>query len=91
MYKRNTAELLRWFMAVGETWVHHCASVTKKQSKQLTQSSEPALKNAEAVSSDMKVEATVFWGTHGIIFIKYNAILSQRLNNEIKSKRSHLA
>ena len=74
---------------------------TKEQSKQWTEKGESAPK--KAVPSAGKVMASVFWDARGIIFIfdylhkgrtingKYYANLLQRLGNEIKEKRPHLA
>ena len=75
---------------------------TKKQSRQWTMKGEPALKKAKTVTSASNVRATVFWDARGIFFIynlqkgktvsgKYYATLRQRLQQEIKAKRSHLA
>ena len=63
---------------------------------------ESAPKKAKTVPSAGKVMASVFWDARGIIFIDYlqkgkringdyYAKLLQRLSNEIKKKRPHLA
>ena len=73
---------------------------TKEQSKQWTEKGESAPK--KAVPSADKIMASVFWDARGIIFIdylqkgrtingEYYANLLQRLDDEIKEKRPHLA
>jgi histone-lysine N-methyltransferase SETMAR len=102
LYKSNPTEVLRRFITVDETWVHHHTPETKQQSKQWTVKGEPAPKKAKTVASVSKVIATVFWDARGIIFIDYlqkgktitgvyYANLLDKLKEEIKSKRPHLA
>jgi histone-lysine N-methyltransferase SETMAR len=102
MFRSNKAEFLRRFITMDETWVHHFTPETKQQSKQWTARGESAPKKANAVESAGKVMASVFWDARGIIFIdylqkgktingEYYANLLQRLSDEIKEKRPHLA
>ena len=102
LYRRNPTEFLRRFITVDETWVHHYTPETKQQSRQWTMKGEPAPKKAKTVASASKVMATIFWDARGIIFIdylqkgktvngEYYATLLQRLQQEIKAKRPHLA
>src|SRR5436190_12976832 len=97
-----TAEFLRRFITMDEIWVHHFTPETKEQSKQWTAREESAPKKAKTVPSAGKVMASVFWDARGIIFIdylqkgktingEYYANLLQRLSDEIKKKRPHLA
>ncbi|GFU73068.1 mariner Mos1 transposase [Trichonephila clavipes] len=84
---------------MDETWVHHFTPETKER---WTEKGEPAPKKAKTVPSAGKIMASVFWDARGIIFIdclekgktingKYCANLLQRLSEEIKQKRPHLA
>ncbi|XP_018346987.1 PREDICTED: histone-lysine N-methyltransferase SETMAR-like, partial [Trachymyrmex septentrionalis] len=102
MIRSNKAEFLRRFITMDETWVHHFTPETKEQSKQWTEKGELASKKAKTVLSAGKVMASVFWDARGIIFIdylqkgrtingEYYANLLQRLGDEIKEKRPHLA
>jgi len=102
MFHSNKAEFLRRFITMDETWVHHFTPETKEQSKQWTAREESAPKKAKTVPSAGKVMASVFWDARGIIFIdylqkgktingEYYANLLQRLSDEIKKKRPHLA
>ncbi|XP_014467559.1 PREDICTED: histone-lysine N-methyltransferase SETMAR-like, partial [Dinoponera quadriceps] len=79
-FHSNKEEFLRCFITMDETWVHHFTPETKEQSKQWTQKGEPAPKKAETVSFAGKT-----------INGEYYANLLQRLNEEIKQKRPHLA
>lgn len=100
-YRRNPTEFLRPFITVDETWFHLYTPETKQQSRQWTKKREPP-KKAKTVASASKVMATIFWDARGIIFIdylqkgktvsgEYYATLLQRLQQEIKAKRPHLA
>jgi len=102
MFRRNKAEFLRRFITMDETWVHYFIPETKQQSKQWIARGELAPKKAKTIPSAGKVMASVFWDARGIIFIDYlpkgktingvyYANLLQRLTNEIKKKRPHLA
>jgi histone-lysine N-methyltransferase SETMAR len=102
LYKSNPTEFLRRFITVDETWVHHYTPETKQQSKQWTVKGEPAPKKAKTVASASKFMSTVFWYARVIIFIDYlqkgktitgvyYANLLEKLNEEIKRKRPHLA
>lgn len=102
LYKRNPNEFLRRFITVDETWIHHYTPESKQQSKQWIGPNEPTPKKAKTILSANKVMATVFWDAKGIIFIdylekgktingQYYAELLQRLKDEVKNKRPHLA
>jgi len=102
MFRSNKAEFLRRFITMDETWVHHFTPETKEQSKQWTEKGESAPKKAKTVPSAGKVMASVFWDARGIIFIdylqkgrtingEYYANLLQRLGDEIKEQRPHVA
>jgi len=102
MFRSNKAEFLRRFITMDETWVHHFTPETKEQSKQWTEKGESAPNKAKTVPSAGKIMASVFWDACGIILIdylqkgrtingEYYANLLQRLGDEIKEKRPHLA
>ncbi|XP_023241076.1 histone-lysine N-methyltransferase SETMAR-like isoform X2 [Centruroides sculpturatus] len=91
MFRSNKAEFLSQFITMDETWVHHFTLETKEQSKQWTERGESAPKKAKTVSSAGKVMASVFWVAPKKINGKYYANLLQRLSDEIKKKRPHLA
>lgn len=102
LFQRNPEEFLRRFITVDETWIHHYQPESKEQSKQWVSVGESATKKAKSVPSAGKVMATVFWDARGIIFIdflekgktitgQYYASLLDRLNEEIKKNRPHLA
>lgn len=100
-FRRNQSEFWRRLITVDETWVHHYTPETKMQSKQWTARGEPAPKKAKTVFSAGKVMATVFWDSHGVIFIDYlqkgktitgayYASLLDKLKAELVEKRPHL-
>lgn len=101
MLRRCKSEFWRRLVTVDETWIHHYTPETKIQSKQWTGKGESAPKKAKVVPSAGKVMATVFWDSHGIIFIDYlekgktitgvyYASLLDQLKVEIAQKRPHL-
>jgi len=67
----NPKEFLRRFVTVDETWIRWYTPETKEQSKQRTSPGEPAPKKAMTVPSAVKVMATVFWDSQGVINIDY--------------------
>lgn len=102
LFRKNPTEFLRRFITMDETWIHHYTPESKLQSKQWIGPGESAPKKAKSVLSANKVMASVFWDAKGIIFIdylekgrsitgEYYASLLQRLSDEIKKKRPHLA
>lgn len=101
LFKRNSSEFLRRFVTVDESWIHHYTPEMKEQSKQWTSAGERAPKKAKTVPSAGKVMATVFWDSHGVIFIdylekgktitgQYYANLLDKFNAELMEKRPHL-
>jgi len=70
-FRGNKTEFWRRLITVDETWIHHYTPETKIQSKQWIEKGEPAPKKPKAVYSAGKVMASVFWDSHGIIFIDY--------------------
>jgi len=102
IYQRDPKEFLRRFITVDETWIHHYIPEGKTESKQWIEWGKSAPKKAKAVKSAGKVMATVFWDARGIIFIdylekgrtinsEYYCTLLDRLSEEIRLKRPHLA
>lgn len=101
-FKRNPKEFLRRFITMDETWIHFYTPESHEGSKRWVETGESAPKRPKTQESAGKVMASVFWDSHGIIFIDYlekgktitgayYASLLDRLNDEIKKKRPHLA
>lgn len=65
-FKRNKSDFWRRLVTVDEIWVHHYIPESKEQSKQWKDEHAP-----KTVSLAGKIMATVFWDTHGIVFIDY--------------------
>ena len=58
-------------MTIDETWIHWYTPETKEQSKQWTSLGERPSKKAKTVLSAIKVMATIFWDSQGVIYIDY--------------------
>ena len=71
LLRRNPDELLRRYMTVDGTWIHHYTPETKGQSKQWVFKAERALKKANMVKSFVKLMTTGFQDAHGIICTDY--------------------
>lgn len=102
MFTRNSAEFLRRFITMDETWIHYYTPESKQQSGQWLEPGESRPKRPKTQQSAGKVMASVFWDAHGIIFVDYlekgktitgdyYCTLLDRLAEEIKKKRPHLA
>ena len=98
---RNRKELLRRFVTMDETLIHHCTPESRKGSKEWVKPGESALKRPKTQQSIGKVMASVFWDAHGVIFIDYlekgrtitgayYAALLDRLVDQIRKKRPRL-
>ena len=98
VYEENSANFLKRFVTMDETWVHHFTPETKQQSKQWKYSGSPPPKKAKTVPSAGKVMASVFWDADGILLIDYlqngqmingtyYASLLMQLREKIKLKR----
>ena len=94
--------VLRRFVTVNETCIHHNTPNSKQQSKQWILPGESAPKKAEVSLSANKVMPTVFWDARDVIHIdylqkgrtingEYYTNLLQRFNGDLKKKRPHLA
>lgn len=70
-FKRYGKNFSRLFMTEDETCLHHSTLETKEQSKPWIANGEPAPKKEKTVSSAGKVMGTIFWDSHGIVFIDY--------------------
>mgnify|MGYP003416975832 FL=1 len=86
---------------MDETWLHHFTPESNRQSAEWTARDEPTPKRGKTQKSAGKILASVFWDTHGIIFIDYlkkgktinndyYVALLERLKDEIAKKRPHL-
>lgn len=102
LFQRDPKDFLLRFITVDETWIHYYTPESNKQSKQWLARGESRPKRPKTQQSAGKVLATVFWDTKGIIFIdylqkgktitgEYYVALLDRLNEEIKVSRPHLA
>ncbi|GFW51578.1 mariner Mos1 transposase [Trichonephila clavipes] len=98
-FHSNEAKFLRRFITMNETWVHHFTPEIKEQ---WAEKGELNPKKAKNVPSAVKVTASGLGDARGIIFIEYldkeNTIdgeycvnILQRLSEEIKQKKPHLA
>ena len=101
LFNRNKSEFLRRYVTMDETWLHHFTPESNRQSAEWTARDEPTPKRGKTQKSAGKVLASVFWDTHGIIFIDYlkkgktinsdyYVALLERLKDEIAEKRPHL-
>ena len=101
LFNRNKSEFLRRYVTMDETWLHHFTPESNRQSAEWTARDEPTPKRGKTQKSAGKVLASVFWDTHGIIFIDYLkkgktinsdycVALLERLKDEIAEKRPHL-
>jgi len=70
-FDKNKTDFARRFITMDETWIHHCTSESKQQSKQWTEAGSSAPKKTSSVPSAGKVMTLVFWDAEGILFIDY--------------------
>lgn len=102
LLKGNANEFFRRFVTMDETWIHYYTPESKRQSAEWLEPGESRPKRPKTQQSAGKILASVFWDARGIIFIdylekgrtitgEYYAALLDRLNNEIKKKRPHMA
>lgn len=102
MFRRNPKEFLRRFVTMDETWIHHYTPESNKQSATWLEPGESRGKRPKTQTSAGKVMASIFWDAHGVILIDYlekgrtitgdyYVALLDRLNDEIKKKRPHMA
>ena len=100
-FNRNPKKFLRRFVTMDETWIHHYTPESREGLKQWVKPGESAPKRPKTQQSAEKVMASVFWDTHGVIFIyylekgrtvtgAYYAALLDRLVDQIRMKRRHL-
>jgi hypothetical protein len=59
-FNKNKTDVVRQFITVDETWIHHYTTESKQQSKQLTEAGCSAPKKTRSVPSAGKVMASVF-------------------------------
>ena len=95
---RNPKDFLRRFVTMDRTWIHHYTPESWEGSKQWVEPGESVPKRPKTQQLTAKVMASVFWDTHGVIFIDYfeegtrftgaySAALFDRLVDEIRKKR----
>ncbi|GFU16288.1 mariner transposase [Nephila pilipes] len=68
LFTRNKKDFLRRYVTVDETWIHHYTPESKRQSSEWRTAGESRPKTQQSAG---KVMASVFWDTHGVIFIDY--------------------
>lgn len=101
LFNRNKKDFLRRYVTMDETWIHHYTPESKRQSSEWTGPGESRPKRPKTQQSAGKVMASVFWDTHGILFIDYlekgktinsdyYCALLDRLKDEIALKRPHM-
>ncbi|XP_012564110.2 histone-lysine N-methyltransferase SETMAR-like [Hydra vulgaris] len=94
---RNRTDFFCRYITMDETWLHHHTLESNRQSAEWTARDEPTPKRGKTQQSAGKVMASVFWDTHGIIFIDYlekektinsdyYIALLERLTDEIAKK-----
>ncbi|KAL7742615.1 hypothetical protein ACLKA6_013947 [Drosophila palustris] len=102
MFNRNPSEFLRRYITMDETWIHHYIPESNRSSAEWREAGESRSKRVKASRWAGEVFASVFWDGHGIIHIdylkkgekcnkEYYSALLDRVNDEIKKKRPHLA
>jgi len=102
LLQRNRVDFFRRFVTMDETWIHYHTPESNRQSAEWLKSHESRPKRPKDQRSAGKVLASVFWDARGIIFIdylqkgrtvtgEYYAELLDKLNDEIKKKRLHMA
>ena len=83
---------------MDETWIHHFTPESNRQSAEWTAAGERRPKRPKTQTAAGKVMASVFWDSHGILFIdylekgktinsEYYMALLERLKAEIDAKR----
>lgn len=101
LFTRNKKDFLRRYVTMDETWIHYYTPESKRQSSEWRTAGESRPKRPKTQQSAGKVMASVFWDTHGVIFIDYlekgKSINSDyyidllvRLKEEIAKKRPHM-
>ena len=71
LFQCNKKELLRKYMTMDETWIHHFTSESNWKPAEWTAASERRPKWPKMQTSAGKVLASVFWDAQGILFIDY--------------------
>ena len=96
LYEANEADFTARLVTGDETWIHHWDPESKQESMQWKLSPPP--KKFRSQSSAVKVMATIFWDSRGILMIdymphktkitsEYYADLLRKLRETIKCKR----
>lgn len=101
LFNRDKKDFLRRYVTMDETWIHHFNPESSRQSAEWTSVGESRPKRPKTQTSAGKVMASVFWDSHGILFIdyvekgktinsEYYMALLERLKAEIDAKRPHM-
>jgi len=100
-FNKNKTDIMRQFITMDETWIHHYTPESKQQSERWTEAGCSAPKKRRLVPSAGKFMASVFWDAEGILFIdylekgktitgEYYSNLLTRLDEKILEKRPGL-
>ena len=98
---RNKQDLLRRYVTMDETWIHHFTPESKRQSAEWRAAAESRPKRPKTQQSADKVMTSGFWDAHGIIYTDYlekekyinsdyYIELLVRLKDEIAKKRPNM-
>ena len=98
LFQRNKKEILRKYVTMDETWIHHFTPESNWPSADWTAADESRPKRPKTQTSAGKVLASVFWDAQAILVIdylekgrtinsKYYIALLVRLKKEIAKKR----
>ena len=101
LFKRGKKDVLRQYVTMDETWIHHYTPETKWSSAEYIAAGESRPKRPKTQQWAGKVMAFVFWDEHGILFINYleksktinsdyYIALLDRLSAEMKKKRPRM-
>ena len=98
LFNRDKNDFLRRCVTMDETWINHFTPESNRQSAEWTAAGESRPKRPKTQTAAGKVMASVFWDSHGILFIdylekgktinsEYYMGLLERLKAEIDAKR----
>ena len=70
-YEDDPGDFIEGVVTQDETWVHHFDPESKMQSKQWKHPDSPPPKKFKRVHLTVKVMASIFWDSQGVIMIDY--------------------
>ena len=71
LYQLNKKDFFMRYVTVDKTWIHNYTPERKRSSAEWIANGENRPKRPKTQISGGKVLASVFWDTHGILFIDY--------------------